>query len=72
MAPYSMKPEVEPVCVMGEYTLEYEAHQVYAVHIYVHHAHTDRTCSHHCYNRALFQSPVDSLTTVAVIGGVIA
>ena len=32
---------------MGEFTPEDGAHQVYAVHVYVHHSHTDRTYSHH-------------------------
>ena len=35
------------LCVVGESILEDDAHQVYAISVYVHHSHTDRTCSHH-------------------------
>ena len=34
-------------CVVSKFTPEDDAHQVYAVHMYVHHSHTDRTYSHH-------------------------
>ena len=35
------------LCVMSECTPEDDAHQVYAIHMYVHYLHTDRTYSHH-------------------------
>ena len=35
------------LCVMGKCTPEDDTHQVYTVHMYVHHSHTDRTYSHH-------------------------
>ena len=44
--PHTMKPEMGP-CVMGECSPEDDARQVYAVHAYVHHSHTDKNYSHH-------------------------
>ena len=43
-APWSLR---WGLCVVSECTPEYNAQKVYAVYVYVHHSHTDRTYSHH-------------------------
>ena len=47
------------LCVMDECILKDDTDQVYAVHVYVHHLHTDRTHFHHLRQH----SPVDSFMT---------
>ena len=46
MARHTMKPEVD-LCVVGKCTPQDDTHQVYALHMYMHHLHTDRTYSYH-------------------------
>ena len=58
---------------MGEYTPEDDAHQVYAVHVYVHHAHADKIYSHHWRQQSAFplSNQLFQETRVAVLGGVV-
>ena len=58
------------LCVMGKFTPEDDAHQVYAVHMYIHHSHKDRTYSHHWRQQIAIQLPVFHDTRVAVFGSI--
>ena len=52
---------------MGQCTLEDDAHQVYAVHVYVYHSHTETTLITED-NRAPFHSPIDCFKTPVLEG----
>ena len=73
MPPYTMKPEVGPGCRGHMYSRRWP-HQVYAIHMYIHHSHTDRTYSHHWRQQSVipFSSRLFHDTRVAMLGGVVA
>ena len=58
------------LCVVGDCTPKDGAHKVYAVHVYVHHLHTDRTYSYHLRQQSAI--PLSSRlfhdTRVSVLG----